>query len=82
MTAASERAAARPLHPRFIWRMLRLAMRFRYSLARPDGRTYARDVSADTEDDAALLCDEIWREAGLDLLSDDPVVEVWRLPDA
>lgn len=57
-------------------------MRFRYTLARPDGRTFARNVSADDEDDAAVLCDEIWREAGLDPLSDEPSIQIWRLPDA
>jgi hypothetical protein len=57
-------------------------MRFLYTLARPDGRTFARTVSADNQEDAAVLCDEIWRDAGLDPMSDDPSIEIWRLPDA
>jgi hypothetical protein len=57
-------------------------MRFRYTLARLDGQTFARDVSADNESDAAVLCDEVWRAAGLDPLSDDPRIDIKFLPDA
>ncbi len=57
-------------------------MRFRYAIVHPDGRSFARDLSADTPDEVVALCDQIWREAGLDPLSDDPDIEIRRLPDA
>jgi hypothetical protein len=53
LRGAAERASGRPLQPRFISRMSRLAMSFRHTLARPDGRTFIRDVGADNQDAAA-----------------------------
>jgi hypothetical protein len=54
-----------------------------YTLECPDGRLFAKIVNATLEGDAEVLGNDLWREAGLDPLTDDTVnVSLRKLANA